>query len=98
MSTNLSYDIAWYSREDHDRGLEKQFRPVTSTVQSEQQQNHMRTSSIPPSALQPKQRRQKHQWNDPILRDKSHQTHSHKLAISQPVPGVHIIPYLIAWN
>ena len=61
--------------------VEEQFLPVKPQCKL----NNKTTGDLPtilPSALQPKQRQQKHQWNDPILGNKSHQTHRHKLAVS----------------
>lgn len=75
MSTNLSYDVACIAGRIMIVVLEKQFLPAKPLCKA----NNKATwdlPSIPPSALQPKQRQQKHQWND------STQTHRHKLAIS----------------
>ena len=81
MSTNLSYDVAcktgWTMIVDwrSNLGLWPPLRKA----------NNKAPWDLPPillSALQPKQRRKKHQQNDPILRDKSHQTHRDELAVS----------------
>ena len=62
--------------------VEEQFLPVKPLCKV----NNKATGDLPtilPLALQPKQWQQKHQCqNDPILGNKSHQTHRHELAIS----------------